>query len=297
LTAIWSSILNVVGGLTLFGIAISPLLGLDVVSLVPFIIVLVVALLLPAMAAQGYRTWKPIDSKRYSKKWKFLGVVAFSVMGLAAGLYLTPANLLGDMFSEDALQNGWSYNCIRQFQIAFLVYLVIRATAFIAARLAVTLKKGDNCSNDELSTEAGEKADEENNSNMDKTARTASSATTAQPANPAALPSPSKEYLNVDVFILLSQHNIFLWIALASGFREYDDTRGAGIYTAFWATAFFFLLPALEENALVGILAKRLLQTALSRTKVQAKNAELNGVWKRTASKYVAGEVRDFYQD
>ena len=192
-------------------------------------------------------------------------------MGFSAGLHLTPADLLGDMFGEEALLGGWSYNCIRQFQIAFLVYFVIRASAFAAARVAVVWKKDDDASQQE-----------EDRASSDH-----------------ALPPPGgKQYLNIDVFILLSQHNIFLWIAMASGFRDYEDTRGAGIYTAFWATAFFFLLPAIEENAMVGILAKRLLQTALSHTKVKAKGLELNGVWKRTASKVVANksDIRDFYQ-
>lgn len=180
---------------------------------------------MPAVAAQRYRSLKPNDSKQYSKKWKFLGVIAFSVVGFAAGLYLTPADLLGDMFGETALQGGWSYNCIRQFQIAFAVYFVIRATASVRARLAVILK------------------DDKNEDLLE---------------SPDALPSPGKQYMNVDVFILLSQHNIFLWIAMVSGFRDYEDTRGAGICTAFSATAFFFL-PAIEENALVGILSKRLL--------------------------------------
>jgi len=264
LTAIGSSVLSVICGLVLNGLALSPWLGFNPVDLVPFLVVLIVALLIPACAAQAYRACKPIDSKRYSKKWKFLGVVAFAVMGLVAGFYLTPANLLADLFQEDNLMTGQSHNCIRQFQIAFLVYLGMRVTAFVAARLAMVLKSSDD----------------------------------QKSANPGALPSPAKEYLNVDVLILLSQHNIFLWIALLSSFRDYTDTRGAGIYAAFWATTFFFMLPALEEKVLVGILARRLLKAGLSRTVVRAKEEELNAVWKETAERFVEkGQVMDFYRD
>ena len=80
---------------------------------------------------------------------------------------------------------------------------------------------------------------------------------------------------------------------MASGLRDHDDTRGAAVYTAFWATAFFFLLPAIEETVFVDVLAKRLLGTALSRTKVKA--AELNAVWRNLSSQFVpAHEVTDF---
>lgn len=264
LTAVWATILSVFCAFVLVGLGVSPFLGINPTALVPFIIVLVVALFLPAVAAQGYRAWKPIDSKRFSKKWKFLGVVAFNIMGLFAGLYLTPANLFFDMFSENALLGGYSYNCIRQFQIAFLVYFVMRLLAFLAARLAVVLKHNFRDTKTDTNAVDGDEG--------------------------------KNDFLSIDVFILLSQHNIFLWIAMASGFREYTDTGGAGIYTTFWATAFFFVLPAIEENALVGILAKRLMQTALSRAKIKAQSEELNAVWKTTATKYDQN-VADFYQD
>ena len=133
LTAICSSILNIICGLVLLGLPLSPVLDMDASALLPFGVIFVVALLLTASAAQGYRAKKPIDSKRYSKKWKFLGFVAFGIMGLAAGLHMTPADLFGDMLGEEALREGLSYNCIRQLQIAFAVYFVMRFTAFVAA--------------------------------------------------------------------------------------------------------------------------------------------------------------------
>lgn len=134
-SAVLSRMLSIAAPIALIGtFAIARQLPINIASLNFFFVILICGLAIPGAIAQFWRTNSPVNSNRYSKEWKFIGVLAVVLMALATGFQFTPHTLISDIFfSADAAS---SLACLQQFGFAFLVFLLMRVLATVTSAFA-----------------------------------------------------------------------------------------------------------------------------------------------------------------
>lgn len=114
-------------------------LGIDVKSLHFFYVILIFGLGIPAIVSQICRKNSPIESKRYSKEWKFIGVWSVIFMALLTGYQFTPETIFQDIFFSATIEG--SIACLRQLGIAIGVFVLMRLITVFLTYIAFAKKQ------------------------------------------------------------------------------------------------------------------------------------------------------------
>lgn len=130
-SAVLSRTLSIIAPLALLGTFAIAKLPINVSNLRFFFVILVLGLAIPGVIAQVWRTQSPVDSNRYSKEWKFIGVLMVGLMALVTGFQFTPQTLISDLvfFPEPTR----SLACLQQLAFATLVFIFMRVLASLTS--------------------------------------------------------------------------------------------------------------------------------------------------------------------
>ncbi len=99
-----------------------------------FFVILILGLALPGTAAQWWRSQSPVDSNRYSKEWKFIGVLSVGLMALVTGFQFAPVTLISDIAVP--VDTTKSFYCLQQLGFGILTFVLMRGLAALTAKFS-----------------------------------------------------------------------------------------------------------------------------------------------------------------